>query len=252
MTAPSYVEMIVTAGDIAIVIALIYGLNQALVRAAWPVKARARAVRNASVILIAWYGAAFTLSRLDFFRGAEDRIPTIQLGVFVPIVIGAVALWRSAALSRIIDAVPQSWLVGVQLYRAMGLVFLTLFWLGDLPGAFALPAGFGDVLVGVLAPFVAFLCARGYAASGALVRIWNVLGLLDLAVAVTTGFLTSPSPAQLLSLDAPNVLINAFPLAMIPVFVVPAAVLLHLASLIKLSRAHGRQDTQAYVGAAAH
>ena len=60
------------------------------------------------------------------------------------------------------------------------------------------------------------------------------LGIADLVVAVTTSFLTSPSPLQLLALDRPNELIAAFPLALIPVFLVPLSVLLHLASLHNL------------------
>jgi hypothetical protein len=72
--------------------------------------------------------------------------------------------------------------------------------------------------------------------SAGMLRAWNRLGIADLVVAVTTGFLTSPSPVQLLALDRPNELITAFPLAMIPVFLVPLAVLLHLASWQKLRR----------------
>jgi hypothetical protein len=53
-------------------------------------------------------------------------------------------------------------------------------------------------------------------------------------VAITTAFLTSPSPLQVLMFDRPSDLISAFPLVMIPVFLVPLAVLLHLASLTKL------------------
>ena len=73
--------------------------------------------------------------------------------------------------------------------------------------------------------------ARG---SAGLLRAWNMLGIADLVVAVTTGFLTSPSPLQLLALDRPNELISSWPLAMIPVFLVPLSLLLHLASLKKL------------------
>ena len=53
-------------------------------------------------------------------------------------------------------------------------------------------------------------------------------------MAVTTGFLSSPSPIEKLAFDNPNTLITAFPLVMIPVFLVPLAILLHLASLTKL------------------
>jgi hypothetical protein len=50
------------------------------------------------------------------------------------------------------------------------------------------------------------------------------------------GFLSSPSPPQILSFDAPIQLIGAFPLVMVPIFAVPLAVLLHIASLVKLRR----------------
>ena len=74
------------------------------------------------------------------------------------------------------------------------------------------------------------------AARDALVRAWNLLGLLDLAVPVTLAFLSSPSPFQMLSLDDPNELISVYPLVMVPVFAVPLAVILHLASLVKIAR----------------
>jgi hypothetical protein len=64
----------------------------------------------------------------------------------------------------------------------------------------------------------------------------NLFGLADLVVAVTTGFLTSPSAFQLFAFDLPNELISQFPLVLIPVFLVPLSVLLHLASLTKLRR----------------
>jgi len=38
--------------------------------------------------------------------------------------------------------------VGVQVYRALGLIFLVLYAGGYLPGLFAWPAGVGDILVG--------------------------------------------------------------------------------------------------------
>jgi hypothetical protein len=57
-----------------------------------------------------------------------------------------------------------------------------------------------------------------------------------MTVAVTTGFLTSPSAFQAFSIDAPNELISAYPLVLVPVFAVPLSVLLHVASLIKLGR----------------
>jgi hypothetical protein len=56
-----------------------------------------------------------------------------------------------------------------------------------------------------------------------------------LVVAITTGFLSSPNPFQVLALDRPNLLMSHFPMALIPTFAVPLFILLHIASLTKLS-----------------
>jgi hypothetical protein len=106
--------------------------------------------------------------------------------------VGGLLIWRSPRLARIIDAVPQHWLIGVQLYRALGVIFLILYAAGKLPGLFAWPAGLGDVLVGVLAPVVAIAYRRGPRENPDLVSAWNLFGLVDLIVAVTAGMLSSP------------------------------------------------------------
>jgi hypothetical protein len=116
----------------------------------------------------------------------------------------------------------------------LGLIFLVLYAGGRLPGAFAWPAGVGDVIVGLLAPIVGIAYVSGSRRSAGLLWAWNLFGIGDLVVAAVTGFLTSPSRLQILAFDRPNELISAFPLVMVPAFLVPLAVLLHLASLEKL------------------
>ena len=98
------------------------------------------------------------------------------------------------------------------------MIFLLLYARGLRPGAFAWPAGAGDILVGLLAPVIAF-------------------GILDLILAVGMGFATSPSPFQFAAFAHPNEIISLFPLVLIPTFLVPLSILLHLASLAKLRRA---------------
>ncbi len=89
-----------------------------------------------------------------------DALPTIQFGIVPPILIGMFLIWRSDTVDRLIDAVPQEWLVGVQLYRALGAIFLILYATGRLPGLFAWPAGVGDIAIGLLAPVVGIAYAR--------------------------------------------------------------------------------------------
>lgn len=238
MPIPGYLTPYILIGTLAILTTVLFGLQQALKRAEWPDEDRRRAFRSIATLLVGWYVATLLLAWLEFYRGTTTRIPTIEIGLLVPIILGVLLAWRWELLRRVIEVVPQEWIVGVQLYRAMGLVFLVLLGAGRLPGLFAWPAGVGDIIVGVLAPFVGMAYARNPNSAAGLVRAWNWFGIVDLIVAVGTGFLTSPSPLQMLSFDAPNDLISAFPLVMVPVFLVPLSILLHLASLKKLRRAN--------------
>ena len=239
---PDYLFPYVLIGAVAVVITVLFGLRSALRRAKWPIQDRRVALSSGSALLVAWFFAALVPSRLGVYRGAPSDLPTIQYGLLIPIVAGIVLFWRWPLLQRVVESVPQQWIVGVQAYRVLGLIFLTLYAGGQLPGAFAWPAGSGDVTVGLLAPVAAIAYARGWRGSANLLRAWNLFGIGDLVVALTTGFLTSPSPLQMLSFDRPNELIRAFPLVMIPVFLVPLSVLLHLASLQKLGQTEtGRQ-----------
>ena len=237
--APSYVLPNILIGSIAVVAAVLFGIRRAIIRAELPVPDRSRSFWSISALLVTWFFAALVFSWTGFFQGSGSRIPTIPFGLLIPIAVGVALFWRWPLLRRIIDSVPQSWIVIVQVYRVEGLIFLTLYAGGWLPGIFAWPAGVGDVIVGLLATLVGIAYTRRIHGSAGFMRAWNLLGMADLVVAVTTGFLTSPSPLQLLALDRPNELISSFPLAMIPVFLVPLSVLLHFASLQKLRQVKG-------------
>jgi hypothetical protein len=231
----TFLTFSVLVGSVATIITVFWGLRTSMRSAAFTAREQRRGVWTGTALLVAWFAAAILSSWFGLYQGAATRIPTIEFGLLVPIITGVVLYRTSPFLRRMTAAAPQSLLVGIQFFRVEGVIFLVLLLSGSLPGVFALPAGTGDVAVGLLAPAVAWAFTRR--GSTGLVRAWNLLGLADLAVAVTTGFLTSPSPMQVFALDRPNTLITAFPLVMIPVFLVPLAVLLHLASLATAHRA---------------
>jgi hypothetical protein len=58
----------------------------------------------------------------------------------------------------------------------------------------------------------------------------------DLVVAIVMGAMTSPGQAHLLALEAPNLLVTAYPLVMVPTFAVPLALMLHGLVLLRLRR----------------
>ena len=84
------------------------------------------------------------------------------------------------------------------------------------------------------APIVGAVYARAPRQSAGLVRTWNVLGILDLVVAVTTGFLTAPSVFQAIDIQPNSDLMTVLPMVMVPIYLVPLSIVLHLASLAKL------------------
>src|SRR6516164_5546343 len=160
MTIPTYLPYFVLVTASAIIATILVGLRNALAQAAWPKHDRASAFRIFAVILISWFLLALALGLAGAYEAAPNRLPTIQYGIFIPFLIGAWLIWRSPAVGRLIDAVPQPWIVGVQLYRALGVIFLILYATDRMPGLFAWPAGVGDVIVGLLAPVVALAYAR--------------------------------------------------------------------------------------------
>jgi hypothetical protein len=241
---PSFLFPFLSLSTFATLAALLFGLNRSLTAANWPAHDRGRAIWGGAALLAGFYLAALLPARSGFYASAGSKIPTIQFGLLIPIVAGVLLFFLWRPLRRVIEVVPQQWLVGVQLYRTLGVIFLVLYAIGRLPAAFAIPAGGGDVLVGLLAPLVAIAQTRKLRNANSLLRAWNLLGLADLVVALTTGFLTSPSALQRLAFDAPNVLISRYPLVIVPVFLVPIAILLHLASLQKLRHAENAQTTR--------
>ena len=96
---------------------------------------------------------------------------------------------------------------------------------------------------------MALAYARAPRETAGLVRAWNVFGILDLVVAVTTGFLTAPSLIQPFEFHPPSELMTVLPMVLIPVYLVPLSIVLHIASLAKLHRATCAGKRQADGGA---
>jgi hypothetical protein len=235
MTIPNYLPYFIAAGTVAVLITIFYGLNRALADAHWPDADRTRTLRVSAVILLGWLAAAITLSVMGIYHVTSGDRPTIQYGILLPILIGALMIWRSEAARRVIAVVPQQWLVGVQFFRSLGAIFLILYAAGKLPGLFAWPSAVGDIAIGLSAPVVGLAYARAPHKAAGLVAAWNVLGLLDLTDALGLGFLTAPS-RYALEIQPTSDLMTVLPLVLVPVYLVPLFFVLHLASLAKLRR----------------
>jgi hypothetical protein len=129
-------------------------------------------------------------------------------------------------------------LAATQFFRIEGFAFLALLAMDRLPPAFALPAGIGDVLVGLLAPLVAYALWKR-PQRRALGVAFNILGMADLMVAVSLGVLLAPGPLQTIITQPTTQIMLLLPMALIPTFAVPLAIVLHIASLRLLRHTTG-------------
>jgi hypothetical protein len=175
-----------------------------------------------------WFAVAWSAAINGVFRtgASPSPVPLLPLATFLPVVIGAPLLLLSKRVGQVLDAMPETWLVALQLYRVFGSFALAAWLRGVLPGVFALPAGIGDVLTGLLAVPAAIAVASGTAQGRRAAITWNILGLADFAVAITLGMVTSPGRFQLIVPNVPSIGAGAYPDVLTPAFVVPSSILL--------------------------
>jgi hypothetical protein len=220
-----------TAVRLLIIALVLLGLWRGLARSG--VERRALLARwvPIALVLVGWQTLVWTLAIQGVFLPTSRFGFLLPVAIFLPLLVGLPLLLRAAWLGRVLDALPPTWLIGLQVYRVLGSVFVVGWFFGALPAVFALPAGLGDTLVGILALPIAAIVSRNRFAGVA----WNVLGILDLADAVLLGIMTTPGPLQLIVPDHANP-VGAYPLVLIPAFAVPLSVLLHAVSLRQLRR----------------
>src|SRR4051812_33135893 len=197
---------VIAVANPVIVVLLLLGLWRALGRAGLERRPALAVWLAVAIPLTLWLGGIWAAALSGAFHVRPGGIPLMPIAVFVPVVIGLIAVTRARRIAAAVDAAPSPWLVGIQAYRVLGGTFLLQWLHGALPGAFAVPAGAGDMLVGLLALPVALYAASGRRGGTAAMVAWNVLGIADLVNALTLGFLSTPGPWQLLAHDHPNLL----------------------------------------------
>ncbi len=197
--------------------------------------ARIRTARNVAVgVAAAWFLLALGGSLLGVFD-SEPRPPVLLgLGAVVPVAAFAAGYAASQRLREFVLSLDLRVIAAAQTWRVGGLVFVVLYGRGVLPGAFAIPAGWGDFAIGITAPLIAWIWKPPFPRKTFLV--WNVLGAIDLLTAVTMGVLCSATAAGLLATDVSTRPMGQFPLSLIPTFFVPLLLICHLIAFLRTRR----------------
>ena len=243
---PSYVWALVLAGVIGIPAATSAVLYRGALAAGIGRHAATAVTSTTATVLGGWLVVSGLLAGAGVYRqDPGEAVPWFLVAV-AGTLIALLLATRIPRVSRILaEPGTPARLALPHTLRVVGVLFLIVMAQGHLPAAFALPAGLGDIAIGVAAPFVALRLARGTGRAAA-VR-FNMLGIIDLIVAGIMGFLlvgvveVTPSTAPLFVL----------PLALIPTTAVPLAIALHIVSLRRLgTAAKSEEDQAAHVPAA--
>lgn len=208
-------------------------LAAAAERASAPSRATRAAPWLAGGFLAVWLAAGIVAGDArNFTTGPVGLRVAIAAAVgFAPMLAAIAAVFTSRTLRLLNEGMEPQWLAFLQTYRVAGLMFLFPYLAyGVVPASFAIPAGLGDFVTGLLAPVVGAALARRGPRARAWAVAWNLFGIADLIVAPAAALL---SGARLIAI---------YPVALVPLFLgPPLGILTHVLSLRNLA-AHARRE----------
>ena len=189
---------------------------------------------RSSVVFLAcflWLAAAVVLGASGMPQRLHPPQPQLILvGLTLLLLIAAFALPRLRAWFGVVDV---RVLVALHLTRFVGFYFLLLYSRGDLPGAFAVAAGWGDNAVATFAVILLVLGPPTVKYRRRLYLLWNVFGLIDILLVVATAARIGISdPAAMRAL-------LTMPLCLLPTFLVPLIIVSHIVLFTRLARIRG-------------
>jgi hypothetical protein len=237
---PIYVWALVLAGAIGIPAASCAVFYRGALAAGVGRRAATTLTATAATVLGGWIVVSALLARSGvYLQDPGEVVPWFLVAVAGTLIVLLLAT-RIPIFSRVLaEPGTPARLALPHTLRVVGVLFLIVMAQGHLPAAFALPAGLGDIAIGLSAPFVARRLARGTGRAGAL--RFNVLGILDLIVAGSIGLLLF----RVVEVTPSTALLFVLPLALIPTVPVPLALALHIVSLRRLRTATKPEEDHA-------
>jgi hypothetical protein len=173
--------------------------------------------KSVLLILGAWICIAAATGVAGWLERANA--PVVAGVVWTLTALTLLACWKVPTLQMWVMKVDLRWLVLLHLTRFVGFYFFVLCSRGELPFAFAAPAGWGDIIVAALA---VLLLALSQARNWSMLIIWNTIGLTDILFVVMTALRLGLEDWQ--SMHA----LREFPLSLLPTFLVPLIIVSHV------------------------
>lgn len=180
--------------------------------------------RIVTLVLLGWLCFAVGLS--GWFHNATA--PAVAATVWTLTALVLLACWRIPPIRLWVLNVDVSWLVLFHLTRLFaGAYFLLLCQRGQLPCGFARTAGWGDIIVAILA--LAVVGAMRVKFAKALLLIWNTIGLVDIIFVVISALQFGLKDRQSMHT------LGELPLSLLPTFLVPIIIASHVLIFVRLA-----------------
>lgn len=181
-------------------------------------------------IYIPWLIFISVLSYLHFFQNTQALPPRFLLAV-----LPNVAFIFFFVKKIPIKQVNLVTLTSLQIIRIPIELFLYAWYLNKtVPISMTFEGLNFDILMGISALFLTIYLLITKKTPKKLLLGWNVIGLLFIINIVTIAILSAPTPFQQFAFNQPNIAILSFPNTILPAFLVPVAVLVHVLSIKKL------------------
>jgi hypothetical protein len=182
--------------------------------------------RVVTLVLIGWL--CFAVGLASWFPDASA--PEVAATVWTLTALVLFTCWKIAPIRVWALDVDFRWLVLCHLSRLFaGVYFLVLCQREQLPCGFAKPAGWGDMIVAILALAVVGAMRTQFAKT--LLLVWNTIGLIDIIFVVFSALRFGLKDWQ--SMQA----LRELPLSLLPTFLVPLIIASHVLIFVRLVRA---------------
>lgn len=182
--------------------------------------------RLVTLALLCWGCLAVVIGAAGWFRNASA--PAVAVTVWSLTALASLAWWKIGSIKAWAMNVDLRWLVAIHGTRFFaGVYFLMLCWHRELPCGFAGPAGWGDIIVALLA--LALLGATQVRFAATWLFVWNTLGFIDIIFVVFNALRFGLREWQ--SMHA----FRELPLSLLPTFLVPLIISSHILIFVRLA-----------------
>jgi hypothetical protein len=179
-----------------------------------------------------WFLLALIIGASGLLASIPPPFPQavlVSIVVLLLIFFGKSGFFREWSLT-----VDMRILLLIHLTRFVGIYFLILYSRGELPYDFAVPGGWGDIIVAATAFLVLLFSPTSGFLGFVIYFIWNLFGFIDiLLVVMTAGRLAISDPQSMIA-------ITKLPLNLLLTFLVPIIIYSHIVIIIRLWRSKNK------------